>query len=131
MMSAPGVLSLGVFSCPGPVRGRVAKAAQRIVAKAVGEVLARHAMAATAGAAPPFDQFAREVTAEVVRLMEKRAEKDLRRTRAVAGMMAALMSVRAAEEHGFSELDPARVRLMLAVRPPAVAGVSRPDPGDN
>lgn len=120
----------GVFACPGPVRGRVAGPAERIVAKAVGRVLARHAMTRAAGHELPYGQFAGEVAAEVVRLLEKRAARDVRRSRAVAGMVAALTSV---PEHGFTELDPARVRLMLAAGSPAVAGVPRPglDPESN
>ena len=133
--SAPGVVP-GAFSCPRPGRGRVAKSAAKITAKAVGRVLARHAMTRAAGFELPFDQFACEVAAEVVRLVEKRAEKDLRRTRAVTGMVAALTSVSApapAAEHGFSELDPARVRLMLAAGSPVAAGVPRAgaDPESN
>jgi hypothetical protein len=94
------------------------------MAKAVGAVLARHAMAAAAGSVPPFGQFAREVAGEAARVLERRAAKEDRRDRAVVAMVDALMSVPVPAEHRFAALDPAEFAVMLTA-----AGARRPGPG--
>ncbi len=86
-------------------------------------MLARHAMAAAAGAAPGFGQFAREVAEEAARVLEKRAAKEARRNQAVAAMAAALTSVPAPAERRFVDLDPAEFAVMLTA-----AGARRPGP---
>lgn len=102
--------------------------AERIVAKAVGAVLCRHAMAGAAGCDLPFGQFAREVAEEAARVLEKRTAKESSRVRAVAAMVAALASVPGAAERKFVDLDPAEFEVLLAA-----AGARRPgpDPGSN
>ena len=106
----------------------MAKAAERIMAKAVAEVLGRHAMAATAGSVPPFGQFAREVANEAARVLAKQTAKEARRNEAVAAMAAVLMSVPEAAERKFAVLDPAEFAVVLAA-----VGAERPglDPGNN
>lgn len=98
------------------------------MAKAVGAVLARHAMAGAAGSVPPFGQLAREFAEEAARVLERQVQKDARRDRAVAAMAAVLMSAPAAGERTFTDLDPAEFAVVLAA-----AGARRPgpDPGSN
>jgi hypothetical protein len=102
----------------------VARSAEGIVAKAIGRVLSRHAMAVAAEHPLSFEQFRHEVQAEVGRLLEKRAERDLRRLRSAALMVSALSSVpspEAALPHGWVDLDASKVALVLQA-----AGVPRP-----
>jgi len=107
----------------------VAGKAEKITAKAVGRVLGRHAMSTVAGYPLSFEQFACEVTAELARVLQKRAAKGARVSDAAIALAAALTSVGAtapAAAEGWAVLDPAQVRLMVAARDRVAAGGPRP-----
>jgi hypothetical protein len=88
--------------------------AEKRAAKAAGRVLSRHVLSAAAGFCMPYDRFLREVTAEIVRDLDKRTAKNIRVALAAADQVMALVprSSSAAAEDQSGDLDPAGLEVV-------------------
>jgi hypothetical protein len=92
---------------------------EKRLAKAVGKVLARHVVTRAGGSYLPWEQFLREVTAEVVRDLDRRTAKNIQAALAAADQVMALTAPEApgpAEDAQAPDYVPATLEADVAAQ---------------
>lgn len=98
---------------------------EKRLAKAIGRVLARHVTTRAAGSYLPFDQFLREVTAELVRDLDMRTARNMQAALTAADQLMAFTPPSPDPGQAGPALAGEQQREQDGHGPPLAAGVPR------